>query len=130
MGHHFLAQILSESEENQKRKTICQEQADDRRHLFFNILGKRGARFIKALRQSRVIHKTCLIYRLFVFIRKDNLRILDLYLADFLVLYHLHEFSVIHFRDAFLHHQGTDDKIKQEDNKERDTVIINQRLFW
>ena len=129
LRHHLLGHVLSQGREDQDGQNKTQEKAEQRRHSFFNVPGKRRAGGVKAIRQGRIVHFTGLVDLFAVLVRKDDLGIIDLHGADVLVLDHFHKGAVVHFLHTGARKQRRHDHVEDQNGQQRNAVVINQRLF-
>ena len=121
--HHLLGEHLPQANKNHNGQHPAEQKAQNGRHLLLNFAGELRPVVIQALGQFRVAHQAGLVHLLVVLVGKEDLVVLQLHLADVVVVGHLHEGVVIHFFDLPLTDRGHDQHIKQQKKQNHDTVI-------
>ncbi len=98
--------------------------------LLDDLAGKDSAVVIEPLSQVGVVHQAGLIDLLFFPVGEDNLVVLDVHLADVVVVGHGHKGAVIHLLHPALNQHGHGQEIEQQQQDEHDDVVEGQRLLW
>ena len=131
--HHPAGEILPQGDEDHDGQHPAQEEADDGIRLPDDLAGEPGAGILKHLLQVRVRDHAGGVDGGAVLIGKDDLilRLLDLHLAQLVVLRHVHEGAVVHLPDLLAGHPGHGQEIEQQQDQHGHAVVKDQRpLRW
>ena len=126
---HSFRKYLPEDDKEQYREEPAYEEGEKGRGLCDYLGGKLCARLVQTLGQRRVVHKSGLIYLFIVLVGKKDLVILYLYLADILLVDHIHKGAVIGLDDRGFGELRYDKGIEHYKHQQHDAVIVYQWFF-
>ena len=121
--------VLANADEDHQRQQPREQKAQQGGHRGRRNFGECRAGRIQALGQTGIVHCAGLVNFGAVLIGEQDFVVLDFNFADLLPLRHAHERAVVHFFDPVLVDERHGQKIEQQQRREHNGVIKDQRLF-